>query len=257
MIDISVDVKGDISTDIAGLRDQLPFATAVAINRTAEEVLAEGRREIKANFLVRVPGFDLPPVQLPEAWRATKTRQIATVNLGDSDGGSNSIGARRVQIFTKFEYGQPKVANDPGFPIAIPTRAIRPSPMALVPRSLYPKNLRLSPRLDAGGQIQPALRRGKVRGFAGETLTKRKRHELGMEGAGGTFTILDEQGRPIGIFQRTGAGRRDIRMIWAFRPEIHIPRRMDFAVQGTRIIEERFDPNFEGALDLAIRTAWK
>src|SRR6185437_8525203 len=194
MIDFKVEITGADSmlSEIAGIRQQLPYATAIAINRTAEEVLAEGRKEILENFDVRVPFFDLPPVQLPAVWRATKDRPIATVALGDNEG-VNTIGARRVAIFSKFELGGTKDASNPDFPIAIPTSAIRPSPADLVPRSLYPVNLGLAPRKDASGATIGGKRRGKVRGLGvtGIVIHSRKqRAELGLEGLGGTFTMI-------------------------------------------------------------------
>lgn len=256
LIDFQVDVVGGDSllSMLANVREQVPYVMAVTINRTAEEVLAEGRKEIQANFIVRSPAFDLPPVQLPKAWRATKTRQIATVNLGD-DGNPNDIGPRRRKIFTKFEYGGEKVAADPAFPIAIPTTAIRSSKTALVPRALYPTQLRLAPRKQADGSTLPALRKGKIRTLAGSKIGKRARNEAGLQGIGGTFTMTNSDGKPIGVFQRVGSGHRGYRMIWAFRARISIPKRMHFRERGTVIIETRFKDNFDGALELAIRTA--
>lgn len=272
-IEFAIDIQGrdSVTSLLTGLQRQVPFAMSVAINRTAEEVLAEGRREIRENFIVRVPRFDLPPVQLPAAWRATVARPIATVDLGDDDGGSNGIGARRRRIFTKFEYGGTKQADDPDFPIAIPTKAIRPNPTALVPRAMYPTNLRLAPRKDADGSALAARRKGKVRTLAGHEAKQvvaradyyaalratrgKARDKIGLQGIGGTFTMNDSQGKPLGVFQRIGTGHRAYRMIWAFRQRIAIPRRMDFARRGTAIINERFGVNFDGALALAIRTA--
>lgn len=256
-LQFSVDIESEntAATFLSGLQKQMPFVQAVAINRTAEEVLAEGRREIQANFIVRVPAFDLPPTQLPSAWRATASRAIATVNLGDGDGGRQGIGARRRSIFTKFEYGDPKVARDPAFPIAIPTTALRSSPTAIVPRAMYPANLRLSPRTTASGSTLAALSKGKVRTLSGGMVrSKKQRRELGLQGIGGTFTMANADGKVLGVFQRTGPGLRGYRMIWAFRQQINIPRRMDFAARGTAIINARFLVNLDGALALAIRT---
>lgn len=257
LIEFTVDIEGkdSVLSMLANVREQVPFALAVAINRTAEEVLAEGRRQILANFTVRAPRFDLPPVQLPRAWRATKTRPIATVDLGDDDGGRDGIGARRKKIFTKFEYGGHKTALDPSLPIAIPTKVLRPSDTSVVPRGMYPTNLRLAPRLTPDGTL-PSLRKGKVRSLSGATLkSKKQRAELGLQGVGGTFTMKGHDGRVLGVFQRTGQGHRSYRMIWAFRQSIRIPRLTNFAARGTAIIEDRFWQNFEGALELAMRTA--
>jgi hypothetical protein len=257
LIEFAIDVQGrdSVASLLSGIQQQVPYAMMVAINRTAEEVLAEARREIRSGFIVRSPKFDLPPTQLPRTWRATKTRPIATVDLGDDDGGKAGIGSRRRQIFSKFELGGTKHAIDSDFPIAIPTRAIRPSPSQLVPKALYPVNLRLTPRTQADGSILPALRRGKVRTLSGAAISNRARRQQQLVGVGGTFVIYDASGKPIGVFQRTGPGHRNIRLIWAYRQSIHIPKLMDFAARGSAIISERFGPNFDGALALAVATA--
>jgi hypothetical protein len=256
-VTLEFDVQGQraLLAQLSGLSKQVPYAISVAINRTAEEVLAEGRRQIKATMIVRAPGFVLPPVQLPRNWKATATRPIATVKLGDDDGGRQSIGARRRAILDKFEEMGRKTADDPDFPIAIPTRSLRKTPTALVPRAMYPKSLRLAPRMDASGKTILAKRKGKVRGLDGGAVgSKKKRMEAGLQGIGGTFT-MSRDGKPLGVFQRVGRGRRSIRMIWAYRGSIRIPKKLDMLRRGSEIIETRLPINFEGALAIAISTA--
>jgi len=254
LIRLNVQAKRE-GESITGLAKQVRFAAVIALNRTVEEAHADIRRGIRQRFVVRVPSFILPPQQLPKIWRATKERPSAFFALGDDDGGSGGIGARREAILTKFEAGGRKTASDPSFPIAIPTRAIRPSPQVLVPRALYPKNLRLTPRLEASGATVPALRRGKVRTLEGRAVgSKKRRRELGLQGIGGTFTIATPD-RSIGIFQRTGRGRGNIRLIWAFRQSIPIPARLQWVETAERIAGTRLQPNFEGALEFALRTA--
>ena len=256
---MSVTIRIDTKAATAGLsalhQKQIPFALAIALNRTVEDALAVARKEMRQRFDIRVPGFDLPPVQLPKVWQATKTRPSAIFALGDSDGGRGGIGARRSRIFSKFQDGGFKSAKDPSFPIAIPTKAIRPNFSDLVPRAFYPKNLRLVPRRDVSGNLL-ALQKGKVRTLAGKPISNLQRRKQQLEGIGGTFTISDkETGKPIGIFQRTGPGRRDMRLIWAYRQQIHIPKRLDWTGIAQRTVATRWQPNFGGALDFAIRTA--
>lgn len=249
---ITVRRDGDAMT---GLARQYRFAASVALNRTVEEAHAVMRRGIGQRFIVRVPQFVYPPVQLPNVWRATVDRPSAFFALGDDEGGSAGIGARREAILTKFETGGRKTATNPSFPIAIPTKAIRPSPTALVPRALYPVNLRLAPRLDASGATIPALRRGKVRTLTGGVVaSKKKRAALGLQGIGGTFTIGTPD-RAIGVFQRVGRGRGAIRLIWAYRQSIPIPPRLHWVETAETVATNRLQPNFEGALEFALRTA--
>lgn len=232
-----------------------PYAASISINRTLEEGLSKTREEMQRSFIVRVPGFVLPPVQLPRVARATKKNLTAQAALGYGDISQDSIGDRRERIFRKFQTGGMKVAEDPSFPIAIPTKALRPSPTTLIPRAMYPTNLRLAPRREASGATLPALRRGKVRTLGGEAIGKRARKEQGLMGIGGTFVLYGPDGRPIGIFQRTGSGVRDVRMIWAYARSIRIPARLPFFSIMERIIQDRLVVNFDGAMAMAIRTS--
>lgn len=231
-----------------------PFAGATAINRTLEEGMAATRDLMQRNMILRAPSFVLPPVQLPRVARATKTKLHAQAAFGYADIGQDSIGARREKLFRKFQQGGFKTAEDPQFPIAIPTKALRPTPAALVPRAMYPVNLRLVPRLDAGGQIMP-LRRGKVRTLGGAAIGKRARKQQGLVGIGGTFVMYGADGRALGIFQRTGRGARDYRMIWAYRMRIRIPARLPFFELMANVVNTRLLINFHGAMEMAIRTA--
>jgi hypothetical protein len=235
---------------------QARFASSIAINRTLEEALEAGRQEIKGTMTVRVPDFILPPTQLPNHARAKPTKLEGVASFGYADVFPSSIGARRETILRKFEYGGTKDAPDPQFPIALPTKALRPSPSVVVPRAMYPVNLRLVPRRTADNQELGALRRGKVRTLSGGNVrSKKHRGELQLEGIGGTFGVMDESGRLQWVFQRTGRGSRDIRLIWAFRQSIRIPKLLHFTDLAGRIIDDRFLVNFNGAWALALGTA--
>src|ERR1051326_2517747 len=138
---IEIDVRADEFLSLMErFSAQAPFVQSVALNRTSEEGLAVLRQGMKERFILRAEAFDLPPQQLPAAFRATASRLWATVRLGYSDGPA-SIGGRREAIFGKFEEGGTKRGPDPNFPIAIPTKALRSDPRALVPRQLYPRYL--------------------------------------------------------------------------------------------------------------------
>lgn len=240
----------------AGGRQAL-YAGMLAINRTVEEANAAAREQVQRAMTVRQPQFILPPIVLPRAARATKQNLEATAALGYPDvNPGDSIGARREQILRKFEYGGQKTARDPMVPIAIPTTAIRPSPTSVVPRALYPVNLGLTPRRSPAGDFISGGRRGKVRTLAGGIVrSARARGRLQLEGIGGTYAITDETGRPLLILQRTGRGHRDARVIWILKQRIPIPFLIPFEALATRVMEDRFEPNFAGALELALRTA--
>lgn len=228
-----------------------PFAGSVALNRTVEEALAAERRNISARFIVRRPGFVLPPQQLPATWRATKDRLWAKMDIADDDGGKAGIGARRKAILAKFEEGGRKTARDPNLPIAIPTKVLRPAPTNLVPQRLYPRNLvgRFDTLGGFRGLARTARSRASFRKGKGET-TQVWRRQVGR------YFVLGALGeRGFGIYERTGPGRQDVRRLWIFRQAIPIPARLAFEATARQVIEERFHPNMEGAFELALRTA--
>lgn len=236
-------------------RKHAPYAASLMINRTLEEVMAGARGQIQQRMKVRAPAFTLPPLQLPRAARATKTNLRGQAALGYGDVNKDNVGDRREKILRKFETGGTKEAKDPQFPIAIPTKALRPAFGDLVPRAMFPQNLRLAPKKVGGGETLPALRNGLVRTLQGEKIGKRARKQQGLEGIGGTFTVNDENGMPIGIFQRTGRGQKDVRMIWLYKRKIRIPDLMDFFELAGQVIQERALINWQGALEMALRTA--
>jgi hypothetical protein len=232
-----------------------PYAGSIMINRTLEEVLAGARTHVAERMTVRVPRFTLPPQQLPVRARATKTRLVGQAAFGYGDITRDNIGDKREKMLRKFETGGQKVAKDPQFPIAIPSKELRRNVADLVPQAMYPQNLRLVPKIVGSGETLPALRRGLVRTLQGAKVGKRQRKELGLQGIGGTFTVNDENGLPIGIMQRTGPKPEDVRWIWWFRQKIRIPDRLDFFPLAEQIIQERAPVNWQGAMDLALRTA--
>jgi hypothetical protein len=252
---IRVDLSGTPEATLRALGRQMPFALSVAMNRTVEDANAAVRRRMQSTFVLRRPGFDLPPQQLPSIARATKSRLHAEVRLAYADVTPGSVGDRREVIFRKHEEGLIKRADDPSFPIAIPTTAIRPSFPALVPLQFYPKNLRLAPRQQPDNTTLPALRRGKVVTLAGAKISNRARKQQGLTGTLGTFTISNEDGRPKFIAQRTGSGRRELRIIWLLKQQIRIKPLRFFYPTIAPVISERFPVNVAGAIDLALRTA--
>lgn len=246
---IRVDAK-DVINLIDTMSKHSAFAQSVAINRTVEEGLGVLRTRISRQFITRVASFDLPPQQLPPQNRATKERLFAEIRLGYDDvGGPKSIGGRRESIFAKFEAGGEKTGNP--IPIAIPTKEIRPTPSALVPRAMYPVNLRLWARLDAGGKLLGPKARGTQRN---QII---KRGQVKLKQADRTFELDPAHLRGLspkawGVWERIGPGEKDIRMIWAYRRRIPIPARLAMETSMTELINERFPINLFGAFEMAL-----
>lgn len=234
--DITVDAK-----DFLSLMDRFskvaPRAQEIAINRTVEEVLAEARKLVQRNFTVRNPRFILPPIQLPKVWRADakRNRLFAVAALGDFDG-RGSIGARRSLLLSKFEPGGQ--LNAGRLPIAIPTDTLRGAKSAVIPRKLYPRNL--IGEFNQDGILTGLGRKARLKG------RKRKK-------AVGRFFVLGNQSdRFWGIYTRTGPGESDIRRLWTFRNRIPIPQRLPFTQTTQKIVDQRFEANLRGAIELLV-----
>lgn len=253
-LSIRVDAR-DVVSALDAFSHQAPFAQSVALNRTAEEGLAVMRHRMREQFIVRVPDFDLPPQQIPGAFRAKKDRLWTEVRLGYSDG-PDSIGGRRERIFSRFEEGGVKAGTEGrvagiSSPAAIPTKEIRPSPTSLVPRALYPVNLRLRARLDASGKFLAAKERGAQRN---QII---KRGALKLKQADRTFELDPSVQRGIsprawGVWERIGPERGDIRLIWAYRATVPIPKRLGLGDSIQALVDARYADNLWGAFEMAL-----
>lgn len=214
-----------------GLR-QLPYATSVAVNRTAKDVQQAMRARMVQSFMIRKP-WVLQGVTIPKFSDKSEEVPTAIVAIDPTRG-----------FLTKFEPGGMKTATDPNYPIAVPTAAIRPSKSALVPLGLYPKNLRLAPRRGVVGTLAPT---GRVT----------KRGVVQLQGKQRTFVLTTAMyGVQVpGVYQRYGPGPHDFRLIWSYKQSIPIPKLLGFQETGQRTVVERWATNFAEALDQALATA--
>lgn len=228
------------------------IAAASGMNRTAEEVLGHQSNRIQREFTVRVPSFVLPPARLPRAWRATPEKLHVLIALGDQRLGDRSqydIGGRRARMLSKFGVAQEKVAKDPkNYPVAIPTPSLAPFKAMRIPKRLYPRQL--VGRFNQDGAFTGLARKART--------VKRKRKRKGetviVERQVGRYFVIGNPGwaKGWGLYERTGNGRGDIRMIWKFRKSVPIPKLLDFENDARRIIGERAMPDFAAAFDNAV-----
>lgn len=242
---IDVRVKEVISF-LQRIHPQFPFAASVALNRTAEDGLAALRTDIPKRFTIREAKVMkwIAPMQLPRPNRATKQNLAATLK---TDGYG--------RIFAPFEEGIPKTPSGRlGGPLApfviVPTSNLRPTKQTVIPRSLYPTNLGLSPRRDASGKTYYALGKGSIE----KGLTPFK--GSAVMGKRGTFALIPGRHniRPdqAGVYQRTGG---TVRMLWALEPRVRRPKILHYQDTIASVVARRFAPNWDGAWALAMRTA--
>jgi hypothetical protein len=91
-----------------------------------------------------------------------------------------------------------------------------------------------------------------------------------VRGRRDTFVLTPDLGhrigaRAAGVYQRTGSGRGGIVRIWQYKPSLTIEPKLAFGATFNRIVAERFNENFTGALAYALdenrqasaSSAWK
>lgn len=226
--------------------EQAPFGIAVALNRTAELATAAGRVHAREVFQVRSEQalrYALP-VTLKAPFRATKQNLRAIIE-------PEKIG----QIYGPFEQGAWHTADRLGRLPAIPTRALRPSPKALVAKQMFPHNLGLAPRLDPKGTKYYALGRNSIR--KGLTPFKVKDGKQVMEGRFGTYQVPSKRDPNVMlIFQRrAGPGYKGGVLLWVLKPVVRRPPLLQLFQTVQRTLDTEWPKQILGAMEYAVNSA--
>ena len=225
-------------------KDQLPFATSKAINGLVVKAQTAVRASLRQHFTIapKVEPFMERLVRFNREDYATKTKLDAKFGVNDAEGLSTQ--KDRSFILGRHETGGLRTAS-PDHPFAIPTGAIRGGDYDVAPRSMYPSSLGFVERRTASG-VQPI--RGRVT----------RKGTVQIQGKRRTFIIDARQTsdpRAWGIYQRTGPGKHDLEMIWAFRTKIMLPPRLHFYDTAEAVTSKEWKATFEEAMDYAVRTA--
>jgi len=222
---------------------QMPFTIATALNATANHAQDAIRQHATEAFTLRRQEFMLRTIKREGGIGgdfATKDNPVARVRLAQP--GQDF----RTPLFAKFEVGGEIVHLDRDKPIAIPTQAIRPSFTDLPAPSLYPKNLRLVSRRDVKGILPSQKRFHLVTGIP-QWFGKRR-----------TFVLdpMVHKGVHVwGVYQRTGPGPHDFRLIWTYKQRIPIPAKLHFLDTGQRAAAQYWQSDFDAAFQRAMFTA--
>lgn len=217
---------------LAGLfRNQIPFATSLALNQTAKDAQDAIKTRLRNVFTIR------------RAWVA---QGITIPKFSDKNDSPMSVTIQldpERSFLAKFEGGGTKYGTDEQ-PIAIPSTAIRPAFVDLPPLALYPKNLGLVARQDVAGKTAV---RGKIT----------KRGVLEIQGKRRTFVLTTDMfGVNVpGVYQRTGPGKHDFQLLWAYKPQIPIPQELSFVETAKETVDAQWGPRFNAAFDRAVKTA--
>lgn len=237
---MNVEVRFNVDPLILELEDtrrrQLPFARALAINRTIEEAqVAIRQRMFQRGFTVRSAAsarWLANSIKIRRDDRATKDNPVGRVRIE-----SPGKGGGRAGLLGFLEEGGTRfsqAAIGAGFVFGASSVAIpqRRSPSEQMPRSLYPTMVGLQERRRIEGGLSKVQLKGKRRVFAIRTGFR--------EGL---------------ILQRTGSGPRDTRVLFLIRPQIRVTGRQFFFPTAERVFRERFDVNLAGFMVHAMRTA--
>jgi len=234
------------------------YATAAAINETAKQVQAAAHQQTRERFIIRKEAFFFGTPARPGGAAAridvfaspTKNRAYAEISVS----GPGTSGNRRLLLPT-FEEGGTREPMTPGAKsVAVPLlgRPARPSIRGGVPPQYTFQGLRF--KAYRKGRKTPIRRRttrsGKLSVF-GEfgRVNQSILGDFQWKGLERTFILKATKAEPFGgVFQRIGAGRGDIREIYAFRRGMKIDSLLHFVDIAVRTANENFQTNMEKEL---------
>jgi hypothetical protein len=198
--------------------DQLPYATALALTRTARDAMYAVRDKLPSQFTLR------------NAWtqRGVQFKQATKGNL-----------SALVYFDRDYMYLQEMGG------IKTPTRSAHiavPLDPDLRNRTI-PRSMR--PRYILGNDLQGLLQSASYKGKA----ARKKR--IASFGKG---FILQTKGK-LFIALRTGQGQNDIRILYVLVPAVHITQRLGMVTTVENTVRANFSKNYQDAMNQAVRTA--
>jgi len=241
---IRIDATGfeQAISEIDGSLDQIPFATALALTRTAKEVETALVGEMRSVF-DRPTRWTLNSLRV---FPATKEKLVARVWMKNE--ADKSVPATR--WMEPEIYGGPR--RDKRSESMLRARGILPNGKYIVPGQ--------GAQLDQFGNIKRGyLTRmlSGVGGFSQQGYTANATGSARSQRRGNArrfFVMHDSQRVPICIAERTGRGRDNLHMVLAFVGRPSYRKTFDFFAVADRIAEERLTANFREAMAQALRT---
>lgn len=206
-------------------RDQIPFATSVAINRTALAFQEDQRQRMADIFTIRRKRFMERSVKIKPF--ARKHSLEAKIQID-----APPAGPKKDDIFAKFETDSHKTPFR-GRSVAVPTEHVSRTPTGVIRKGWRPKEL-----LEGGTQH-------------GEGRVFKKRGNV-FRGNKRTFLVRRPGGRGT-IFQRKRGG--DVVPLYQLVPRVSLPPDLEFVETATKTVAREWDDQFARAFDFAIRTA--
>lgn len=241
MIELTVDIKGadSIAALLSGVRSQVPFAAALAINNTLNDAQAAIRKTLPEHFTLRRKEFIERTIYIGAVDRAKKDNLVGVVR----------VNPERNQL-AKFELGGEKKSVTskslavPVFREADRSRLItRGDPMALKKlfQVINQRGGRLRARRKKGEPPPPVMVGGDVFLFTGRD----GRHYIAQRG----FVSYGPQ-----LPDRMG-NRSNIHILYAFDKRVPIPGDLNFDATALAATLRHWQKNADEALARAIATA--
>lgn len=244
----------DVSRWLGDVQKQVPFATALALTKTAQEV-REGHQKTMRQVFDRPTQFTLGSLYLQ---RATKQRLEARVWLKD--------GAR------KQHYLLPQIEGGYRPPKRFEERLVRIGVMGASERSVPGSAAQIDSSGNMSrGQIVKILSQLGSQGVHGDTSmatnsrrsrAKRARTQYFVSRGPGEYTGAGSwkngkhQHLPRGIWERTVfSSGTAVRPVLIFVSRANYRKVFDFFGIANRVIGQRFEPNFTSAMQVALKTA--
>lgn len=255
--------RGDIARvrqAIDAYGKQARFALARSLNDAAKETQKRTRAQIVKALHVRTPvsaGFLDRSVKITQF--ATRDRPSAVLTIADPGGEKNR---GKAALLASLAGGGATKEQGRWGPLAVPTKALRPSPSTPIPLRLYPKNLRVLDRRDVGGaSLGPTTAkrtRGRVKRGARLGFYQGKSGKWQIRGKERTFAIDPRYMRGNvsgGVYQRVGRGKHDLVKLWSYTDRVRVPDRIPFREITADVLAREFPAYFGRNLTHALATA--
>lgn len=242
MIKVIATGVAEASAKLKKIESQIPFATAVALTRTAQTVKKEIEGEMKSVF-DRPTRWTLNSLRLVPAKKDKLEARVVMKDAADK-----SVPATR--------WLNPEIEGGP--------RRDKASERQMRMQGVLPSGKYIAPgkgaKLDrfgnmTKGQITKIM--SGVGGFneagfdANATDSKRSRRK----GNAKRYFVLRRGSMPLGIAERFGRGKDSIRMVLAFVRKPNYKRRLDFYGLGQRVIDRELPKELKASFARALATA--
>lgn len=230
-LSVHTDVRRVRASLDAFARDQVPFATAKAINATMLEVQAAARAGLAQHFTLRRRPFAERLVKIERGGFATKQKPVGVVG----------IQGPRADVLAKFEPGGTKRPRDLGR-IAVPRVGgiAKPRPTSIVREELRPGALLDNTLLSLRAFVRPFKSDPKTRGIF--VVDRRHEARLGARRRGGRGASAAQQ------------KRARPQLVYTLKPSVPIPATLGFVPLTRRVVSERLVPNLQTAVRAALAT---